>query len=141
MENTTPTLSQVGEWINSCREVNGTWRSMVWSNILAASLDLDNIFEEDSFWYEEWYERFNDLHDANLTVEEFQEEVRDHIQSEVEHWYRLDNLMTLTMQDWYHLEIEAGATWEDVKNSLEASAETNEKLREYIDRISSELEG
>ena len=137
----TTTLSPVGEWIEKARDVNSSWRCMISSNILAASLELDNIFDEGEDWLDQWCERFNEDHDYNLTVEQFTGMVHEYIKPELEYWQDPDNIMGLSSAAWQQLEWENGATWEEVVDAMCSVIEANEELAQYVAEMTAELEG
>jgi hypothetical protein len=138
---TQTTTNPVGSWIDEAREVNSTWRCMIPSNILAASLELSSIFDEGEDWLDQWCERFNEDEGTDLTLEEFTELVHEYIKPEIEYWWHPENVMKLSPAAWEQLEWENGATWEEVVEALEPVIEAHEDMPQYISDMTAELRG
>ena len=138
---TQTTVNPVGAWIDETREVNSTWRCMIPSNILAASLELSSIFDEGEDWLDQWCERFNEDESADLTVEQFTELAHEYIKPELEYWWHPENVMKLSPAAWKQLEWENGATWEEVVDALGPIIEAHEDMPQYIADMTAELAG
>ena len=102
---------------------------MIPSNIILYRLELDSIFSTDDGWYEEWYEEFNDRHDTEYTVEEFEELVLEYIQPEVNSW-TAETLSGLSAAAWYQTMDVYSTEWYCIREALSYEGVSEERLEE-----------
>jgi hypothetical protein len=131
---TTTDTNLVGEWLEECRNVNGSWASMIATNIVLTRLELDSIFEVGCEWYEEWYEEFNNDNNTDYTVDEFEELVREYIMPEVADW-TTEKLADLDVYDWQQAMDETGTEWEYIREALSNEGVTDERLDELEEEL------
>ena len=132
--NTTTDTNLVGEWLEERRKVNSSWAVMISNNIVLTRLELDSIFEVGEGWYEETYEDFNNDHDTEYTVEEFEELVREYIMPEVGNW-TTEELADLGVYGWQQIMDETGTEWECIREALSNEGVTDERLDEIEDEL------
>jgi len=132
--NTTTDTNLVGEWIEECRDVNSSWAVMISNNIVLTRLGLDSIFDVGFGWYEQWYETFNNDHDTEYTVEEFEELVLEYIMPEVAD-LTTEKLADVSVRGWQQIVYETGTEWEYIREELSYKGVTDERLDEIEDEL------
>jgi len=132
--NTTTDTNLVGEWIEECRDVNSSWAVMISNNIVLTRLGLDSIFDVGFGWYEQWYETFNNDHDTEYTVEEFEELVLEYIMPEVAD-LTTEKLADVSVSGWQQIVYETGTEWEYIREELSYKGVTDERLDEIEDEL------
>lgn len=114
-------INTVSEWLDACRSVNSSWAVMLSSNNLLYYLELDSVYDDES-WYEEWLDDAREATDNDsLTVQEFMDEGREYAAAACQS-ISIDSIAGLSSQDWREVDNQFSVEWEDLLNAMQELA-------------------
>jgi hypothetical protein len=141
-ENTLNTKKRtVSEWLDACRSVNSSWAVMLSCNNLLYYLELDSVYDDES-WYEEWLDDAREATDNDsLTIQEFMGEGREYAAAACQS-ISVDTIAGLSSQDWREVDDQFSVEWEDLLNAMQELAlrVKSKSLELRVQQLAEELE-